>query len=124
VLWDLCRRIWLKKHPGGDESELYLMFGAFLLARARYLADARRYLLQAGRAEVTAPFIEELDEMATEIREQEWTEHWKRVQMLHRAGNRTAVHRYIEQLKTYYPDQYKAHKADVQALLEGDAAAP
>ncbi len=116
VFWELCRTAWEKDHD--DPADLLEMFGAYLLSRGRYLADARRNLIQSGKPEVTAPLIEELDVMAGELRRQEWNTHWKRVTLLRRNGNMKGVRQYLDWLKLHYPKEYEAHARDVRETLQ------
>ncbi|NOY80006.1 MAG: protein kinase [Kiritimatiellaeota bacterium] len=116
VFWELCRTAWEKDHD--DPADLLEMFGAYLLSRGRYLADARRNLIQSGKPEATAPLIEELDVMAGELRRQEWNAHWKRVVLLRRNGNMKGVRQYLDWLKLHYPKEYEEHARDIRETLQ------
>ena len=115
-MWTLCKAAWSKEHD--NDAELNLVFGAYLLARGRYISVSRGKLTASGKVSEVEPL---LDELAV-VGEAEWAKDWPRfrskLELLVESGDRAGVGRLLQALRQHYPEHFKKNQEEIRELLQ------
>ena len=102
----------------GDEAERKLLFGAYLVAREQFAAEARKRLEASGRAEA-APILAELSAIEPELRKAEVDRLVEQIKQSVQQGDKRRAQAALEYLQRTFPEEAEQMKNELRDLLGG-----
>jgi len=114
-MWELCEA---GAKGQMEEGELNLVFGAYLLARGKYLSESRKKFTASGASDAVAPMMAELEDVEAAARSRQWEESWSKLKLLIDQGDKNAARRFAKSMKQYLPEEYNRHESELQKLLQ------
>ena len=115
-MWILCKAAWSKDHD--DDAGLNLLFGAYLLARGRYISVGRDKLTASGKVAEVEPLLGELEAVGEAEWAKDWPEFRAKLELLVDGGDRNGIRRLVKALQQQYPEQVKKHQEEIRELLQ------
>ena len=116
MMWELCRASWAK--DGGDEAELKLYFGAYLVSRASSLSGARSQLTESGRDAEVEPMLEEISALASIVRARQWKAALERLQLYVNQGELRSAKRFRAHIKQRFPAEFAEDEDTINRMFD------
>ena len=107
--WELIR---------GDEAERKLLFGAYLVAREEFPAEARKRLEASGRPEAS-PVLAELSAIEPELRKVEVDRLVEQIKQLVQQNDKRLALAAVDYLQRLYPEEAEQMKDELRGLVGG-----
>ena len=102
----------------GDEAERKLLFGAYLLAREQFSAEARKRLETCGRTEA-GPILAELSAIEPELRKAEIDKLVEQIKQSVQQGDKRRALAAVEYLQRQFPGEAEQMKDELRGLVGG-----
>jgi hypothetical protein len=102
----------------GDEAERKLLFGAYLVAREQFAAEARKRLESCGRSEAV-PILAELTVIEPELRQAEVARLVEQIKQFVQQGDKRRALAALEFLQRQYPEEAERLKDELRGLIDG-----
>ncbi len=115
-MWLLCQES--SQKDGGDQAELNLNFGSYLLARGTYPQEARRRLQSSGMSEEIEPMLAELTVIEELVKEQQWARGLERLQLLINQGDAEAAKRLALYLRKNFPQEFADNEQRIMDMIK------
>ncbi len=100
----------------GDEAERTLLFGAYLVAREQFAAEARKRLEACGRSEA-APILAELTAIEPELRQAEVARLVEQIKQSVQQGDKRRALAAVEYLQRQFPEEAERMKDELRGLV-------
>ena len=95
-----------------------MLFGAYLVAREQFAAEARKRLEASGRAEA-APILAELSAIEPELRKAEVDRLLEQIKQSVQQGDKRRAQAALEYLQRTFPEEAEQMKNELRDLLGG-----